>query len=93
MSMSKRTQKNPTRQHRPWSASRPDKSKLEDNLAGQLFTELRKDQRSQWAMADKSGLSPGTIARYAHGDVRRPQSLSLQMLARSLGFKIVLQRR
>jgi transcriptional regulator with XRE-family HTH domain len=52
---------------------------------------LERDRRSTWDLANDSGLSPSTIRNWERGKVRNPQSVSLQMAARSLGKRLVLK--
>lgn len=69
--------------------SRPNKPAV-DPLYTQVVRLLRKDNRSNYAKSQVSGLSSATFRNWDQGTVRHPQSVSLQMAARMLGYKIVL---
>ncbi len=83
----------PKQTFREWSKSRPDKKKMEDTVADQLFGMLQQRKESNWTMADHSGLSDGTIAKYRKRQTKRPQGLSMQMLAEAMGYEIVVRRK
>ena len=53
---------------------------------------LARDRRSTHAKAAVSGLSTATLNNWALLKVRRPQSVSLQMAARALGYRLELVR-
>ena len=61
-----------------------------DVLYLQVMLKLVQDKRSKAEFARKSGLSTTTLRNWLRGDVRYPQSVSLQMAARAMGMKIVL---
>jgi hypothetical protein len=87
---SKKSVQEAERKHfKPWSPDRPDKVNMDDDLAEQLFGMLEQQSRSVWSWADVSGLSTSTITHYKQRRVRRPQALSLQLLAKAMGGKIV----
>lgn len=73
-----------------WSPNRPVRPDV-DPLYDEIRTLILMDPRSTWAMANVSGLSTSTLKNWADGKVKRPQGVSLQMAARMLGKKIVLQ--
>jgi predicted transcriptional regulator len=75
---------------RLWSPNRPQRP-ARDPLLAQVTALLERDRRTTWELADDSGLSPSTIRNWERGKVRNPQSVSLQMAARSLGKRLVLK--
>jgi hypothetical protein len=73
-----------------WSRNRPVRPDV-DPLLKQIRFLIAKDPRSTWAKANVSGLSPTTINSWLKGKTRHPQAASLQMAARMLGKKLVLE--
>ena len=63
-----------------------------DPLYLKVRTLLARDRRSTFAKAAVSGLSQATLTNWAQLRVRRPQSVSLQMAARALGYRLELVR-
>ena len=57
-------------------------------MLGPLVDRLRADKRSNFAKANVSGLSPSTLKNWENGKVRRPQSVSVQMAYRMLGYEL-----
>ena len=70
-----------------WSADRPVKPDV-DPMLGDLREALRKDNRSTFAKANVSGLSPSTIKNILEGRTRMPQGLTYQMAYRMLGYQL-----
>ena len=75
---------------RLWSPRRPHRPET-DPLFKQIVRELNRDNRTRWEKANRSGLSTTTLRNWEKGKVRHPQSTSLQMAARLLGKRIVLE--
>lgn len=75
-----------------WSKDRPVKPDV-DPLLGDLQNLLSGDNRTPYALANASGLAPSTIANINKRVTRRPQGVTLQMLAASLGYDVVLKKR
>lgn len=73
-----------------WSKRRPVRPAT-DPLYQQIRRLIIEDKRSTWAKANVSGLSPSTIKNWSEGRVSHPQGTSLQMAARMLGKKIILE--
>lgn len=78
--------KNPPKRT-PWSPDRPQRPDV-DPMLGPLVERLRRDGRSNFAKANVSGLSPSTLKNWENGKVRRPQSVSVQMAYRMLGYEL-----
>lgn len=70
-----------------WSKDRPVKPDM-DPLLRDIVTLLKNDSRSTYAKANVSGLSPSTLKNWEKNKVRRPQSVSLQMAYRMLGYEL-----
>lgn len=70
-----------------WSRDRPEKPDT-DPLLPDVVALLLKDNRSNYAKANVSGLSPSTLRNWENGKVRRPQGVSLQMAYRMLGYEL-----
>jgi hypothetical protein len=70
-----------------WSKNRPVKPEV-DPFMDDIVNRLSGDKRSQFQMADQSGLSPTTISNWMKGKVKRPQATSLVMAYRMLGFEL-----
>lgn len=70
-----------------WDKARPEKPDR-DPLLDDIVDLLENDPRSNWALANVSGLSTATLKNWKARQVRRPQSVSLQMAARALGKKL-----
>ena len=77
---------------KPWSPSRPHKPNI-DPMLDQIRTMIRNDPRSTWAKANVSGLSPNTINSWLNGKTRHPQAVSIQMAARMLGARLILEKK
>lgn len=73
---------------REWSKSRPKRLSM-DPMLPDLKQKLAADKRSRWAKANVSGLAPATIKRIEDGDTRRPTGVTLHMLYKSLGYRLV----
>ena len=61
-----------------------------DPIYSTIRSKLMLDGRSYYALSQASGLSASTIRNWENNKVRRPQSLSLQMAAQALGYRIAL---
>jgi len=70
-----------------WSKDRPRKPDI-DPMLEDLLPLLKTDGRSTYAKANVSGLSPSTLKNWEMGRVRRPQSVSIQMAYRMLGYEL-----
>jgi len=70
-----------------WSPNRPTKPAV-DPLLTPLRSVARGDNRSYYAKANVSGLSPSTIRNIMNGKTRRPQALTLQMMWGMLGYEL-----
>jgi hypothetical protein len=70
-----------------WSKDRP-KRPDRDPMLKDLRELLRRDNRSTYAKANVSGLAPATIKKIESGDTRTPQSVTIQMMYRMLGYDI-----
>jgi hypothetical protein len=53
-----------------------------------LVEALHADKRSMYAKANVSGLAPATIKRIQDGITRMPQSVTMQMAYRMLGYEL-----
>lgn len=72
-----------------WDRDRPVKPDV-DPLYLEVTNLMKMDSRSTYAKANVSGLSTATINNWCKFKVRRPQSVSLQMAAKMLGYEITL---
>lgn len=72
-----------------WDRDRPVKPDV-DPLYLQITSMIQQDTRSTYAKANVSGLSTATINNWCKHKVKRPQSVSLQMAAKMLGYQITL---
>lgn len=70
-----------------WSKDRPQKPDR-DPMLDDLLPLLAADPRSNFAKANVSGLSASTLRKWERGDVRRPQSVSVQMAYKMLGYEL-----
>ncbi len=70
-----------------WSKDRPQKPEV-DPLLDDLVEAMTKDKRSTFAKANVSGLSPATLKNWERRKVRHPQSVSVQMAYRMLGYEL-----
>lgn len=70
-----------------WSKSRPQRPDR-DPMLDDILPLLARDKRSTWAKANVSGLSPATLKNWEAGKVRNPQSTSMQMAYRMLGYRL-----
>jgi transcriptional regulator with XRE-family HTH domain len=70
-----------------WSKDRPQKPNR-DPMLDDLVELLTADKRSTFAKANVSGLSPSTLKNWENGKVNRPQSVSMQMAYRMLGYEL-----
>ena len=70
-----------------WSKDRPQKPNR-DPMLDDLVELLVADKRSTFAKANVSGLSPSTLKNWEKGKVNRPQSVSMQMAYRMLGYEL-----
>ena len=70
-----------------WSHNRPQRPN-HDPMLDDILPLLRADRRSTWAKANVSGLSPSTLNNWESGKVRHPQSSSVQMAYRMLGYRL-----
>lgn len=70
-----------------WSKDRPQKPDV-DPMLEDLVVLLKLDKRSTFAKANVSGLSPSTLKNWQEGRTRRPQSVSLQMAYKMLGYEL-----
>lgn len=70
-----------------WSKDRPQKPDR-DPMLEDLVELLAADKRSNFAKANVSGLSPATFKNWQNGKVRRPQSVSVQMAYKMLGYEL-----
>lgn len=70
-----------------WSKDRPQKP-VRDPMLDDLVELLRADNRSTFAKANVSGLSPSTLKNWENGKVRRPQGVSMQMAYKMLGYEL-----
>lgn len=75
-----------------WPKDRPSKPDI-DPLYSEIVRLIRDDNRSRYAKACVSGLSPSTLKNWEDGKVRRPQGVSLQMAAQMLGYNIELVKK
>lgn len=72
-----------------YDKSRPIKPER-DPLLDEVVQLMSRDPRSRFAKANISGLSPATLKSWESRRVRRPQSVSIQMAAAALGYKLAL---
>ncbi|MCO5145400.1 MAG: hypothetical protein M9895_04370 [Aquamicrobium sp.] len=70
-----------------WSADRPLKPDV-DPMLDDLLEALNSDKRSTFAKANVSGLSTSTLNNWQSRKVRHPQSVSVQMAYRMLGYEL-----
>ena len=70
-----------------WSKSRPQKPNR-DPLLDDLIRRMGQDNRSKFAKANVSGLSPSTLTKWERGQTKRPQGVSLQMAYKMLGYEL-----
>jgi hypothetical protein len=70
-----------------WSKDRPAKPER-DPMLEDLVEALNRDKRSLYAKANVSGLSPATLKNWQTDKVRHPQSVSVQMAYRMLGYEL-----
>ena len=70
-----------------WSSNRPTKPAV-DPLLDPLRNAARGDNRSYYAKANVSGLSPSTIRNLMNGKTKRPQAITLQMMWGMLGYEL-----
>lgn len=75
-----------------WSKNRPIKPDS-DPLLKQIVPLLQRDNRSNYAKANVSGLSPTTFRNWTRGKVKHPQAVSVAMAARMLGYELKLVRK
>lgn len=75
---------------RLWSPQRPERPEV-DPIYLEVLQLLERDQRSVWTKANESGLSTTTIYNWQRHKTKRPSGVSLQMAARLLGRRIVLE--
>lgn len=68
-------------------ANKPEKPNI-DPMLDDIVLLLQKDNRSTYAKANVSGLSSSTLNNWVKGRVRHPQSVSLQMAYRMLGYEL-----
>lgn len=73
--------------HQSWSKDRPLKP-ARDPMLDDLLNLLSADRRSNFAKANVSGLSPSTLKNWESGKTRHPQSVSVQMAYRMLGYRL-----
>lgn len=66
----------------------PIAEQLAEIVAGE-----RKVRDFRWQQANRSGLSGQTIAKIEKGKTKRPQGVTLQMLADSLGYEVKLVKK
>lgn len=70
-----------------WSRDRPQRP-IRDPMLHDLLELLRADRRSRFAKANVSGLSPSTLKNWEMGKTRHPQSTSVQMAYKMLGYEL-----
>lgn len=70
-----------------WSKDRPQEP-VRDPMLDDLVELLAADKRSNFAKANVSGLSPSTLKNWENGKVRHPQSVSVQMAYKMLGYEL-----
>jgi hypothetical protein len=70
-----------------WSNDRPIKP-VRDPILDDLLPLMRADRRSTFAKANVSGLSPSTLKNWESGKTRHPQSVSVQMAYKMLGYEL-----
>lgn len=75
-----------------WSPNRPKKPTV-DPVYLQIKALLERDNRSNFAKANVCGLSPSTLRNWESGKVKRPESVSLQMVARMFGYDFRLVKK
>lgn len=67
--------------------SKPEKPEI-DPMLDDIVTLLRRDTRSTYAKANVSGLSSSTLNNWMKSKVKHPQSVSIQMAYRMLGYEL-----
>lgn len=75
-----------------WSKNRPRKPEV-DPLYKKVVGLMERDKRSLYAKANVSGLSTSCLRSWQMGKVKRPQSVSLQMAAKMLGYELTLVKK
>ncbi len=70
-----------------WSKDRPTRPDR-DPLLDDIVKRLNNDKRSNWALANVSGLAQATLTNWQNGKVRRPMGTSLQMAYNALGYEL-----
>jgi transcriptional regulator with XRE-family HTH domain len=63
-----------------------------DPVVDLLRTIIKETGMSYKEIADKSGVSQGTLMRWFYGDVRRPQHATIMAVTRAMGYDMKMTR-
>ena len=86
--VTRQKQRKEQRKVRVWSADRPTRPEYDDVYL-QIVSEFTKLGGSAWNVADKSGLSTGTVYAARHRTRKTGLGTTLQMMAKAAGGRLV----